>query len=266
MARISDIDISLEITPPASPRSTVLLRRASALGSLPHYVNVIHRTDRWSSLDASIALRRSGVAPVWHIANRGRLAHELESEIDRAKIAGLRRVLCVRGEYKARDWLETPKIREVVRMIRRGLPGAHIAVTLNHHQSADRVMRNLLPKLEAGANAVQTQLTFELDTLRRFAEALKADRPDLVITPMLLPVLSLKAALRLSHRLSISIPSELMQGLARHGTEAGWEHFSRLVAAIRDSPLFDGVALMTPMDMDDGFATRLAGAIALPGS
>lgn len=259
---VRDLDISLEITPPAQPKTAVLLRRASALGNLPRYVNVIHRIDRWSSLDASIALRRTGLEPVWHVANRGRLALELESEIDRARAAGLRRVLCVRGEYKARDSLETPKIREVVRMIRRGLPGAHIAVTLNHHQSADRVMRSLLPKLEAGANAVQTQVTFELDSLREFAETLKADRPDLVITPMVLPVLSLQAARLLSRRLSISIAPELLEGLTSDGAEAGWRHFSQLTREIAADPLLDGVAVMTPMDMDEAFATRLAGVLS----
>ena len=264
MARIDTFDTSLEITPPVSPRSAVLLRRASALGNLPRFINVIHRIDRWSSLDASIALHRSGLEPVWHIANRGRRASELESEIDRARAAGLRRVLCVRGEYKGSDHLETPKIREVVRMLRRGLPGAHIAVTLNHHQRADRAMRNLLPKLEAGANAVQTQVTFELDGLRPFAETLKADRPDLAITPMVMPVLSAVSAMRLSHRLSISIPPELAEALARDGAEAGWEHFAQLVAAIGASPLFDGVAVMTPMDMDGSFAARLGRAIAGP--
>jgi 5,10-methylenetetrahydrofolate reductase len=262
MPRTKDLDFSLEITPPVSTRLAVLQRRASALGSLPRYVNVIHRTDRWSSLDASIALRQCGREPVWHVANRGRRAGALELEIDQAKAAGLSRVLCVRGEYKARDHLDTPKIREVVRMIRHRLPGAHVAVTLNHHQPVDRVMRNLLPKLEAGANAVQTQVTFELDALLPFAVKLKAERPDLEIRPMLMPVLCVASAHRLAQRLSISLPPELIEGLARGGAEAGWEHFSRLVASIDQNPLYSGLAVMTPMDMEKDFATRLARSIA----
>jgi len=261
MRPIDAPDVSLEITPPASPRPAVLFRRASALGSLPRYVNVIHRTDRWSSLDASIVLRLRGLEPVWHVANRGRRVSELASDLDRAQAAGLRRVLCVRGEYKQRDQFETPKIREVVRMIRRKLPEAHIAVTLNHHQPGDRVMRNLLPKLEAGANAVQTQVTFELNTLRPFAEALKAGRPGLVVTPMLMPVLSVESARRVAHRLSISLPPGMQASLARNGAEAGWEHFGRLVMAVDESPLYDGVAVMTPMDMDSPFAMQLGRAL-----
>ena len=105
-------------------------------------------------------------------------------------------------------------------------------------------------------------MTFELDSLRKFAESLKADRPELVITPMVLPILSLEAALSLSRRLSISIAPELLQGLARDGVEAGWRHFSRLAQEIAADPLFDGVAVMTPMDMDEAFATRLAGALS----
>lgn len=261
MSRVGNLEVSLEITPPVSPRPAVLLRRARALGSLPRRVNVIHRTNRWSSLDASITLRQAGLEAVWHVANRGRVASELERDIDRAKLAGLRRVLCVRGEYEECDRLETPKIREVVAMIRRGLPDAHIAVTLDHHQPGGRVMQNLLPKLEAGANAVQTQVTFELDTLRPFAEKLKADRPGLVITPMLMPTLSVESTRRLAHRLSISFPSDLLAGLARDGPEAGWDHFARLVTAIDQSPLYDGFTVMTPMDMNEAFSTRLGHAI-----
>ncbi len=147
-------------------------------------------------------------------------------------------------------------------MLRRGLPGAHLAVTLNHHQSGDRVMRNLLPKLDAGADAVQTQVTFELETLRPFAEALKADRQDLAITPMLMPVLSVESGRRLAQRLSISLPSDLLEGLATSGAEAGWEHFARLVTAIDQSPLYDGIAVMTPIDMNEVFAMRLGRALA----
>jgi len=265
MPRTEPLDVALEITPPRSPRPEVLLRRARALGELPRCVNVIHRTDRWSSLDASIVLRASGFDPVWHLANRGRRVPELEREIERAAMGGVRRVLCIRGEYKADDSLETPKIRETVGMIRRALPRSHISVTLNHHQRSGRAVANLLAKLEAGANAVQTQLTLDLETLRPMAEALKARWPQVAITPMLIPVLSLSSALALSRRLSIPVPPLLSRTLASDGAAAGWQYFSRLVGSVRDDALFDGVALMTPMDIDDEFATRVIGAIAPRG-
>jgi len=258
---MSPLQVALEITPPLEPRLSVLQRRAAALGKLPHDINVIHRLDRWSSLEASIALHGRGFAAVWHVPNRGRRVRDLEREIRRAADAGLRRVLCMRGEYKAEDAADTPRIHEVVRMIRRALPDGQIGVTLNHHLDPTRALRNLRPKLAAGADRVQTQLTFDLDSLRPFADRLKSERPALGIVPMLMPTLSACAATRLCRRLSIPIPRALVERLARHGAAAGWEHFEGMLAEIAHGPLYAGVALMTPMDPDADYANRLAASV-----
>lgn len=249
--------IALEITPPAQPKPRVLLRRARTVGGMPAYINVIQRSDRWSSLDASIRLREHGFDPVWHLANRGRSISRIDTDIARARQAGLSRVLCIRGEHKSEDSVDTPKIREVVRMLNLCLPGVHIGVTLNHHGNAERTMANLWPKLDAGARSIQTQLTFELDSLAPLARELKHCRPDVAIMPMLMPLLSEAAALQVTRRLSIPTPAGLVRDLRRFGPDAGWAHFGRLVALIRTNPLYDGVAIMTPIDMGPAFAARV---------
>lgn len=252
-----DFPITLEITPPASPRRVVLLRRAALLGGPGRRVNVIHRPQRWSSLEASIVLRELGFESVWHLANRGRGIAEIEEDIARASQAGLQHVLCIRGEHKAEDHLDTPKIREVVRQLRRGLPAAHVSVTLNHHGRPSRVVANLAGKLDAGAHGVQTQVTFDLVSLGAYAELIKARWPEVAITPMLMPVLSARSAVRLSRRLAIPLPAGLLHRLEVFGADAGWEHFEAFAQAIADSPLYDGLAVMTPIDPDPHFAARL---------
>ena len=256
-----ELPIALEITPPARPKPHVLLRRAHALADRPARINVISRPDRWSSLDASIALRECGIEPVWHVANRGRSVVSIDAQIARARRAGLSHVLCVRGEYKAEDGPDTPKIREVVRMLVRGLPRARVGVTLNQHGRRDRVLANLWPKLEAGACSIQTQVAFELDSLEPLAAEIGRERPDVSITPMLLPVLSEAAALRVAHRLSIPFPAARLRALRERGAEAGWVHFAELVEQLRESPLYTGVAIMTPIDVDARFAARLRAAL-----
>lgn len=251
------LPITLEITPPARPAPVVLLRRALALGSRPDRVNVIHRPERWSSLLASRALIGRGPAPVWHLATRGRRVAEIEEQVALARAAGLRDVLCIRGEYKAEDGVDTPKIREVVRMLRRDLPAARVSVTLNHHQAGGRVLANLLRKLEAGADAVQTQVTFDLASLQPFALEVKSQHPGVSVTPMLMPVLSARAAVRLSRRLAVPLPASLLHRLERFGAEAGWEHFETFARAIAESSLYDGLAIMTPIDPDEAFVARL---------
>jgi 5,10-methylenetetrahydrofolate reductase len=248
---------TLEITPPASRLPAVLLRRARTLQALTRRVNVIQRPDRWPSLESSIALAGHGYEPVWHLANRGRSVSMVEAEIGIAREAGLRRVLCMRGEHKADDGIDTPKIREVVRLLAREHPEAEIAVTLNHHVRGERVLSNLRAKLDAGARRVQTQVTFDLESLRPFAETIRRDYPGVAIVPMLMPVLTSRAAVRLSRRLAIPLPPALLHRLEAFGNEAGWEHFRDFATAVLQSPLFDGLAIMTPVDPTAAFATRL---------
>lgn len=200
-----------------------------------------------------------GPAPVWHLTNRGRGFAEIESQIALAARTGLAHVLCIRGEYKSEDGVDTPKIREVVRMLGRGLPRARLSVSLNHHLGRRQALGNLIGKLEAGAHAVQTQVTFDLTSLEPFALEIKSRYPDVGITPMLMPVLSARAGVRLSRRLAIPLPARLLQRLESFGAEAGWDHFESFARAIAENPLYDGLAIMTPIDPDDAFVAKLRG-------
>ena len=251
------LELALEITPPAERRPLLLLRRAAALRPLTRRVNVIQRAERWTSLEASIALRQYDYEPVWHLANRGRGIARIEAEVALAREAGISRVLCIRGEYKGEDDADTPRIRELVRLLRRQLPCAHVSVTLNHHMRAARVLSNLRAKLDAGARAVQTQVSFDLESLQPFAEAIRRSHPGVSLTPMGMPVLSTRAAIRVSRRLAIPLPPLLLDRLDRLGPRAGWEHFGRFAAAVAADPLYDGLAVMTPIDPDADFCARM---------
>ena len=67
-------ELALEITPPRTARTDILLRRARLLDPRPALVNVIDRPDRLPSLDACLVLSARGHAPVWHVATRRRTA------------------------------------------------------------------------------------------------------------------------------------------------------------------------------------------------
>lgn len=259
---VDPIEVALEITPPAAPRPAVLLRRAQALLPACRRVNVIQRPDRQSSLDAAIALLADGLEPVWHLSNRGRSVSEVEGLIERARRAGLARVLCIRGEYKGVESPATdePKIREMVRMLLRAIPGVRISVTLNPHGLTGPTLDNLWLKLEAGARGVQTQVVFDLEALQPLAQEVKRRHPDVSISPMLMPVLSSQAALRVSRRLGVAVPMALLEDLETRGEEAGWRHFECLVRQIENSALYSGLALMTPIDPSAGFLARLRAA------
>jgi methylenetetrahydrofolate reductase (NADPH) len=238
--------VAVEITPPQHERPKVLLRRAGLLGGCADAINVIQRPERQSSLSASLALRAAGLHPVWHLVNRGRTRVQIVDGLRQAAAGDITQVLCLRGDHAAEDTAETPAIREVITLVRRELPGALIGATLSQYAPDPRAaLRNLLPKLSAGAAYVQTQPVFEVEALHPLAEAVRDHAPDTRIVPMVMPLLSVDAATRIAERLHISLPRQLVHALQREGSEAGWRLFEQTIFALVNAPWAGGVALMT---------------------
>jgi len=131
--------------------------------------------------------------------------------------------------------------------------------------SSPRTLPNLWRKLEAGADFVQTQVTFDLRGLRRIGAMLSARHPGVALVPMLLPVVSAEGALRAARRLGIPLDQALYHDLERRGPEAGWETFATRLREIRESELFRGAALMTPIDPSADYLARLR-RIVVPGA
>jgi 5,10-methylenetetrahydrofolate reductase len=259
---VTRIGVALEITPPRGERPDVLLRRAALLGPRAHAVHVIERRERQRSVDAAIALQSRGVPAVWHLANRGRSAAELEREIERAARGGLRAALLVRGESGAPEPAPPPRLATLVGRVGAAIPAARVGVTLNPYGPRERVLANLWPKLEAGASFVQTQPIFEIARLAPFAEVIRARAPAVSILPMLIPLLSAASAQRLGERLRIPLPDRLLRRLETDGEPGGWDEFSALAAELRRSGLADSVAVMTQeADPPKSFGDRIVAAL-----
>jgi methylenetetrahydrofolate reductase (NADPH) len=258
---------ALEITPPKRDLPQVLLRRASLLRDSVQAVNVIQRPGRQSSLDASIALREAGLNPAWHLVNRGRTRGELKAELARAHEAGIRQVLCIRGDHDAEDQADTPKLWELVGMAHELMPGAAIGATLNQYApKLDGVFKNLGPKLRAGASYVQTQPVFDVEHLVPAAERLRAEFPGVRLVTMAMPLLSVDEAERIGKRLGFALPDSVVRRIAS-GAESAWEMFEENVSALAESRLVDGVAIMTfEMDPEPVVAERIIAALRRAGS
>ena len=226
----------LEITPPRKPDPAVLLRRANALGASADGVNVIQRSDRMSSLDASLVLADAGMSPVWHLTTRGRTESTIRRDLQRAALGALPAVLCLRGDHDQPDVPGHLTLRECVALARSLLPGTRVGVTLNPYVPGEGVWKNLLGKLEAGVHFVQTQPIFETETLRPFAEAIRESFPSVDILPMLMPLTNEQVASRLARRLKIPIPRQAI----------GMQPFERTVRQLASDPLYAGFAVMTP--------------------
>jgi 5,10-methylenetetrahydrofolate reductase len=101
---------------------------------------------------------------------------------------------------------------------------------------------------------VQTQPVFDLNALRPFVETLRARLPDTWIVPMVMPLLAVEAIHAIETRLGISLPASLRRRIEQGGAFAAWQAFDETVAALRQSGLADGLAIMT-FEMDPGSET-----------
>jgi 5,10-methylenetetrahydrofolate reductase len=252
--------VALEITPPQRSLPAVLLRRARLLGSYASAINVIQRPARQSSLEASIELLGAGVEPAWHLVTRGRVREEIADDLGTAATAGIRQVLVVAGDHRSDTAGIT--IREAVALTRGALPGAAIGASLNQYvPDRQAVLKNLFPKLAAGASYVQTQPVFDIESLRPAAEAVKERSPATRIVAMAMPLLSPEDAARMGARLGMPPPR-----VADSGPEAAWNSFDSVIAALVASPVVDGVAIMTfEMDPPPRTGERIVAALRAAG-
>ncbi len=258
--------VALEITPPKSSLPNVLGRRAALLGEAVTAINVIQRPDRQSSLDAAIELVTQGLDPVWHLVTRGKTRERLVVEVAAARSAGIRNILCIRGDHEA-STADEITVRDAC-LTACAVPGAHVGATLNQYV-ADRaaVLRNLLPKLAVGAHYVQTQPVFELETLRPVAEAVLERSPSTRIIAMAMPLTTLEAARRIEARLGVALPAGIKATLALEDESAAWAAFEATLTSLVASPLVVGVALMTfEVDPTPETATRILSALRNSGA
>lgn len=272
--RAGDFPVALEITPPRAPHPAVLVRRATAVAS--DAVHVIQRDERLPSLDACLLLRASGLPAVWHLVARGRSRAGIEADLARASTAGVGCVLCLRGDGDVPDAADTPKVREVVALARAALPDALVGVTADPGAERRRVLANLLPKLRAGADFVETQPVFSLESYRDFARDVRTRWPAARLLPLAMPVLDVARADWVESHLRVAVPGSLRRALARGAAtsrrrepddrhawgaeaEAGWRAFRAIALGLRAEPLADGIAIATPSaDLGAPLAGRLS--------
>ena len=259
--------VALEITPPQKALPAVLLRRAALLGDAVSTVNVIQRPGRQSSLEASLHLRGQRFEPVWHLVTRGASREDLRVQMQSAAAGGISQLLCIRGDHAGADTADTPTIREAVAMARDLMPGSAIGATLNQYApDAAAAMRNLWPKLSAGASYVQTQPVFDLETLRPAAEAVKAAWPETAVVAMVMPLLTISAAEKLETRIGMRLPEGLRARLASGLMDEAWAAFDETLAGLAASPLVDAIAIMTlEMDAPEGIGPRIVQGLRSAG-
>lgn len=255
--------ISLEITPPRTPRPAVLRRRARLIEACTLVVNVIQRPDRQSSLDAALALRQEGLEPIWHLTTKGRTAEGIAADVARARAGGIGHVLCLRGDHVADS--PGPRVPEAIGIVREHAPAMAIGAALDQYHENERADRVLEAKLRAGAGSVWTQPVFDLPPLLRAADFVKTKRAGAHVVAMAMPLLTPESLDAISERLRIPAPEGLRRRIAA-GEEEAWGAFEETLAALAGEALVDAVAIMTyRADPPPGTAERIVAGLRRAG-
>ncbi len=260
-----EFPVALEITPPRSEKPAVLLRRARLLDRCTMAVNVIHRPDRQSSLDAALALALEGIDPVWHLTAAGQTEAGLRADIERARAGGVRHVLCLRGDHAGDEQTPAITVRELVALVRECAPGMLVAAALDQYHQGERSRRALVGKLRAGATCVWTQPVFDLASLAAAAELVKREGNGAHLVAMAMPLLTLEGLERISARLQVPVPETLRRRIAA-GEDEAWRAFDETLEALAEARLVDGLAIMTyKADPPPGTAERIVEGLRRAG-
>jgi len=168
---------SAEISLPTKPDA---LRVRERIAMLADTVDLVALTDnhageaRMSPLAAVALAREQGVRTVVHVSCRDRNRLALQSQVVGAAALGAEGVLCVQGDPVT----DVPRVRDLtatalIRNVQEWSAPQSIAVGAVVNPFADDLDRELAlleRKLDAGAEFVQSQMTFDLSALTTFFE------------------------------------------------------------------------------------------------
>ncbi len=174
---LSTAVVSAEVSLPARPDAVRLRARIAALADT---VEVVGLTDnhagraRMSPLAAIALAREQGVATIAHVSCRDRNRLALQSQIIGAAVLECEGILCLYGDPVA----GVPHVKDLtttalIQHARQWASPHYLAVgaTVNPFATdIERELQLLQRKVSAGADFVQSQMVFDLPSLRAFVD------------------------------------------------------------------------------------------------
>jgi len=267
--------ITAEVVPPVSADPQALLRKALPLAALADAINITDGAGARAHLDALTAaglLVREGIEPVLQITCRDRNRIALQSLLLGAAAQGVQNLLALAGDHpsagdqpdaKAVFDLDSRRLLETARTMRdrsalphgRDISGkiefflgcADIPIDPSPQWRPD----DLLRKLDAGAQFVQTQFCMDAQVVRHYLERLEQhgiiERASILIG--LGPISSAQSARWMrTHLFGTLIPDALIERLEA-SSDAGLEGRRicvELMHTMQAIPGVAGVHLMAP--------------------
>lgn len=234
----SDLRVSFEFFPPATPAGVRTLEASAALLAefAPTFASVTYgaggsdRDKTFATLDQLGSI--SGLNVAGHLTCVGASRASVGGVVDIYRAKGVRHVVALRGDAPADsgstgtvavhpDGYETAA--DLVAGLRRRPDGHELEISVGAYpevhpkaSSAASDMDNLKAKIDAGADRAITQFFFDADVYLRFLERARAAGVTAPIVPGIMPVTNFAGIRRFADGCGASVPawmSPLFEGL-----------------------------------------------------
>jgi methylenetetrahydrofolate reductase (NADPH) len=265
--------ITAEVKPPIGSNVTRIEEQAENLFGLVHAANVTQNpmaTPRMSSFASCLSLIREGIEPVLQLTARDYNRLALQSEVLGAAALGIHNVLSLSGDPPTAGRnpagqlpydLDATQMLWILRRMRdKGifLDGREIdkppdlflgaAGSPGDPNLIHEALR-LEKKINAGAQFIQTQLIYDIDSLTRWLEAL--NKRNLIAQVHILvgigPLRSVKTARYMQENIpDIKVPLSLVEKMekSQNPQETGLEITIELIQEVRNLPGVSGIHVM----------------------
>ena len=244
--------LSFELFPPKTPQGEAnLFQHVARLAEFrPSFVTCTYGAGGSSqdmTLEVVARVRREFGFPVaTHLTCVGRTVEQLRDYLRRAGEQGVENVVALRGDPPRGDVTFRPVegglryANELVALVRGEFASVGIAVAgyPEKHQEAPSPevdLANLKRKVDAGADAVITQLFYDNADFFRFRERAREAGIAVPIVPGLLPITNFAQVQRITSLCGAKLPADLVAALAAAGDDAEAQFAIGIEAAIRQT-------------------------------
>ena len=228
--------VSFEFFPPKDDAGEAALwdaiRRLESVR--PAFVSVTYGAggssqDRTVRVTERIA-RETTLTPLAHLTCVGASVAALRQVVGLYAASGVRNILALRGDPPGNpggEWVAHPEglnhATDLVELIRplgdftigvAAFPDVHPA-----SPDLDHDVEVLVRKADAGASFAITQMVFDADTYLRLRDRVARRRPDLPISPGLMPVTNFKQVARMSQLMGTPLPDPVVRRLEAVGED-----------------------------------------------
>ncbi len=241
----------------------LLKEKVDALNVTDHQSSVM----RYPSLGGCLLVKERGGEPILQMTCRDRNRLALQADLLMAHSRGINNVLCLTGdcvdvgdhkEAKPVFDLDSVQLLHMIKTMESGkdmagndlLGAPQFCIGASAHPAADVIEPQLIKfekKVAAGAQFIQTQGIYELDSLRRFMQY--ASQFDISILAGIIVLYSARMARYMNSNVpGVIVPQETLDELASaekgKGLQKGIEIAVRTIKAIKEENLCHGVHIM----------------------